>query len=117
MTYKSRIETNNTELQSILETVNALPGSRPLCTVTINNTYGVEMCYINENNEYVTVLCSSNSVTTVEIPNQSIIVMSKGASSAAGDIARVAGNNAGDNTAYRIYGDCTLEYYGAPEAS
>lgn len=117
MTYKSRIETNNTELQSILETVNALPeaGDRPMCTVTTEYAWTVDMSYVNENNEYVT-LPGSSGTSTVKIPNPSIIIMSNTPKAYTGNITSLISREA-NYEVFHVYGDCTIKTYGAPSAT
>ena len=117
MSNKSRLQTNNTNLQALIDKANALPdaggGSVESCTITI--VPDVMMApgsptYWYTDAETMTIKSLSTQDATITVPKNSIIVIIDWSSysTATGSCSQIFYQNM--CTAYQITGDCAFQY-------
>ena len=113
MSNKSRLQTNNTNLQNLINKANALPdvaggGNAVIGTVTAIGPLGVEGCiYYTDGNH---ILQQSNSAGNISVLKDSIIYISDGGSGAyvSGEVTPIA-SVPGEGQVWHVAQDFTVQ--------
>lgn len=119
MSNKSRLQTNNTNLQELINKANALPdaggggGSVESCTITITPYIMLaptSPTYWYTDAETITIKSLSTQDATIAVPKNSIIVILgwSSDSTTTGSCSQIFYNSM--YAAYQITGDCAFKY-------
>lgn len=121
MSYNTDLQSNNTDLQNILSTINSLPPANPVTTGTLtltgNTLSYITIYYIDSTDTYDSISGpEANTQIVLRVPCL-VYVLKRQASTTSGSITTSgeiasATQNAStsiSNSVFRIYGDATID--------
>lgn len=121
MSYNTDLQSNNTDLQSILNTINSLPSANPVTigtlTLTGNILSYITIYYIDSTDTYDSISGpEANTQIVLRVPCLVYVLKrqastTSGSITTSGEIASITQNASTSisNSVFRVYGDATID--------
>lgn len=121
MSYNTDLQSNNTYLQSILNTINSLPSANPVTTGTLtltgNTLQYITIYYIDSTDTYNSISGPEGNTSIVLRVPCLVHILKRQASTTSGSITTSGeiesaiqnASTAISNSVFRVYGDATID--------